>query len=504
MKSSRLFVFALLTVLSLIPPAIRAQQRSSSALRSLSLDDAINTALKRGEEVEIASGGVRAAEGAVDVATSGMLPQIGASAVYTRLLKSQYESSASSSNASSEPMSSTDSSVNRAIGNLFRNFPFGKENQWTLGLSATQNIFAGGRITAQREAAQARKRSAEIDLTAAEAQLALNVTQSYYDAELADTLVHIAQDALAQAEDIYKQTKLAFEVGSKAEFDALRAKVARDNQVPFLLQSQNDRSQAYYRLKQLLNLSLDDSLVLTTPVVDSVARFAMQSDTSEEQRASVRQAKENVTASEATIRIAEASRWPLISVSSAYAPVAYPNQFIPNNNDWLTNWTANLNISVPIYTGGNISGNVEQARGAYEQSIGRLQQAREAAALDARSSGDALATARANLQATASTASEASRAYEIASVRFTQGISTQIELDDARLQEEQSRANWARAVRNYQVARAKLALLKDLPVTAQFNAMPQGQMPQSSLQPSFTSPSGAQQSQSQQGAPQGQ
>src|SRR5207237_448463 len=84
------------------------------------------------------------------------------------------------------------------------------------------------------------------------------------------------------------------------------------------------------------------------------------------------------------VNMAQAARWPQISVSSTYSPVAYPDQFIPNNNDWLANWTAQLNISVPIYTGGNISGNVEQARGQLEQAEGRLEQARETAAFDAR------------------------------------------------------------------------------------------------------------------------
>lgn len=466
----QLFRIALLALTVAAPITVRAQV----ARHALSLDDAINTALHRGEEVQIAEAGVRSAEGSVESATSGMLPQVTASANYTRTLKSQYSTTSSGS--------SDTSAISKALSSLFKSFPFGKENSWTLGLSASQNIFTGGRLLAQRDAALARKRSADIDLTAAEAQMALNVTQSYYDAELSDTLVQISQDALKQAEDVYKQVQLAYEVGEKAEFDALRAKVARDNQIPALLQSQNDRAQAYYRLKQLLNYSLDDSLVLTTPVVDSLARFASLSDTSQDARAPVRQAKENISASDAQIRIAEAARWPQISISSAYAPVAYPNNFFPNNNEWLTNWTAALNISVPLYTGGNISGNVDQARAAREQASGRLEQAREAAAMDARTSLDALSTAKANLRSTASTASEAARAYEIARLRYTQGISTELELDDARLQEEQARANWARSVRNYQVARARLALLKDLPVSpSQISAPPQpASMPQSS------------------------
>jgi outer membrane protein len=422
------------------------------AIRVLSLDDAISTALGRGEEVDLAKGGVRSAEGNILVARSGMLPQISASAGYVQTIKSQY-----SGLSSLPPADST-------LKSLFSNLPFGKPNQWTLGLNVSENIFTGGRLIALSDAASARKHSADLDLTAAEAQLALNVTQSYYDAALADTLVIISEDALKQAEEIYRQTNLAYQVGEKAEFDALRTKVARDNQIPVVLQSQTDRAQAYYRLKQLLNYSLDDSLVLTTPVVDSQTRFASMSDTAADKRSSVIQAVENVNASNAQVRIAQSAHWPQISISSSYSPVAYPNNFFPNYNDWLTNWTASLNISIPIYTGGNIEGNVEAAEGNVEQANARLEQVREAAAMDARTALDALHSAEANLRSVASTASEASRAYDIAKVRFTQGISTEVELDDARIQEEQARANWARAVRNYQVARAKLHLLKDLPV----------------------------------------
>jgi len=448
----RAFFFAfLLVLLETVGHSVPVAAQSAIPI---SLDDAINTALHRGEEIDLAKGEVRSAEGNEMVARSGMLPQISASANYTRTLKSQY------SGLSSGP----DTGAAAALAGLFKNLPFGRLNAYTLGINASQNIFTGGRLIALQDAASARKHSADIDLTAAQAQLVLNVTQSYYDAILADTIVKISRDALAEADEVYRQTNLAYQVGEKAEFDALRAKVARDNQIPVVLQSEDNRAEAYYRLKQLLNYSLDDSLELTTPIVDSQARFTMMSDTATDQRASVRQAIDNVTASDAQVRIAQSAAWPQISLSSSYSPVAYPTNLFPNWNDWLTNWTAGISISVPIYTGGNIGGNVEVARAGVEQADARLLQTREAAAMDARTALNTLHSAEANLRSTAGTAAEAKRAYDIANVRFTQGISTEVELNDARIQEEQARANWASAVRNYQVARAKLSLLKDLPV----------------------------------------
>jgi outer membrane protein TolC len=75
-----------------------------------------------------------------------------------------------------------------------------------------------------------------------------------------------------------------------------------------------------------------------------------------------------------------------------------------------------------------------------------------------------LLQAREAWQASLGTAEQASRAYSIAEVRYREGISTQLELNDARILLEQAVVNRALAARNLQVARVKLALLPDLPL----------------------------------------
>jgi len=77
-----------------------------------------------------------------------------------------------------------------------------------------------------------------------------------------------------------------------------------------------------------------------------------------------------------------------------------------------------------------------------------------------------LTAARAAFDASAGTIEQAQRAYEIAEVRFRAGVSTQLELTDARLLLQQAEANRAQAARDLQVARARVALLPDLPLGA--------------------------------------
>jgi hypothetical protein len=104
------------------------------------------------------------------------------------------------------------------------------------------------------------------------------------------------------------------------------------------------------------------------------------------------------------------------------------------------------------------------AQGNLDQAVAQLQQTREVAALDARVALSALDQAQATWQASAGTAQQAARAYNIDQIRYREGISTQTDLSQSRLLLEQSLANRAQAARDLAVARVKLALLRDLPL----------------------------------------
>jgi hypothetical protein len=109
--------------------------------------------------------------------------------------------------------------------------------------------------------------------------------------------------------------------------------------------------------------------------------------------------------------------------------------------------------------------NVEQARL-------RLQQTRERAQVDARNTDLQLAAAVAAWEASAGTEEQAGRAYQIAEVRYREGLSTQTELNDLRIQLAQAQATRARAARDLQIARIRLALLPALPLDATAGAAP--------------------------------
>jgi outer membrane protein TolC len=173
------------------------------------------------------------------------------------------------------------------------------------------------------------------------------------------------------------------------------------------------------------------------------------------------------------VDIAHAQRLPSIALTSQYGRVAYPGGGLPGWSDFRQNWSIGVGLSIPLFTGGRIRGDELVARANLDEAELRLRQTTELAALDARSALAALAEAEAAWEASAGTADQANRAYTIAEVRYREGISAQVELSESRILLQQAQANRAQAARDLQVARVRLALLRDLPVGAGQGALTQ-------------------------------
>ncbi|HYC50760.1 MAG TPA: TolC family protein [Gemmatimonadaceae bacterium] len=467
----------------------------AAQVRTVSLEEAIALADRSSESIEIARAAVARANGQQIIARSQFLPQLNMQASYARTLASQFEgfsfggpdtNTFRSLCAPAIPPTATPAERQAALdqartcaavggGPDFSSVGFGALNQWTFGLQFSQSIFSGGRNTGMRTAAGAGRRVADIELTAQRAQNILEITQAYYNTVLADRLASIAEATVAMSDAVLRQTTRARQVGSTSEFELIRAQVARDNQVPVMLQRQSERTIAMLRLKQMLELPLDDSLVLTTSIddapvtpmavaMDTAARVA--GDTAVDSRATVRQSEANVRAQEGLLRAARADRWPNLSLTSGYQRLFFPQDVFPQFSDYRENWTIGVTANVALFSGGRIRGSVLQAQANLREARARHLQTREFAALDSRIALNQLAQAEAMFRASQGTAEQARRAYSIDEIRYREGISTQTDLTQSRLLVEQAMVNRAVAARDLAVARMRVALLKDLPLGA--------------------------------------
>ena len=271
-------------------------QQPAAAARVLTLDEALELAEPKSEQVTIATAGVTRAESQEQRVRSEWLPQVSAVAAYDRALASEFSGLFDSSGSSCIPFSVNSQAplqdrvaeIERALrdcppaANAFGggetrestdddlSLPFGQPNTYRVNLAFSQNIYTGGRLQAQQAQARLGRANAALALTSTRAQLALDVSQAYFDAMLADRLVVIAEETLAQAERTADQVRQQREAGRMAEFDLLRAQVARDTERPQVIRVRNERDLAYLRLKQLLDLPLDQPLQLVSTLEEPV------------------------------------------------------------------------------------------------------------------------------------------------------------------------------------------------------------------------------------------
>lgn len=478
---------------TMAPVAVTAQQQP--APRPLSLADALQLARKTSESVAIARAGEQRARGQVGQRRAALLPQLNTTLNWQKQLQNQFAAvAARSGNNGGGGGGNGDSLASNPITRIFAS-----KYNFNFGLTGSQPLFTGGRITSDLRAAKVARESAEIAISSADAQVQLDVTQAYYDALLTERLATIADSTLVQAERTLRQVQLTRTVGSTSEFELIRARVTRDNQRPQLLQARTNRESAMLRLRQLLDLPEGQSIVLTDSIAEvpvaaqpladapittvnvdaaqvlavdprvagSVARVVAASDTAARSRAAVRQAQKSVEVAQLQLKSTKAQRLPQLSATTTYQRLAYPANVLPRSlADFFPNWTVGIGLSYPLFTGGRVRNEIVAAEAGVAEARQRLKITEEGATLDAKLAALQLTEAEANWMASIGTAEQAQRAYAIAEVRFREGISTQLELSETRVQLQQALANRARAARDLQVARKRLELLPYLPLSA--------------------------------------
>lgn len=465
MRRSLALFAALLAAFLMIPLLLAAQEPARLAVdtlpRRLTLDEALRLAEGASETVGIARAARDRTVGEQRQARSGFLPQVGAGASYVRLLDSQF---------GDVEFESGDSTG----GNPFGDLPFGQPNTWNLGLSLQQTVF-DWRVVGRSRAAAAIRRTAELDLGVQRAQVVLDVATAYYDALLADRLVQIAESTLSQTERTLRDVELGHQVGTVPEYDVLRARVARDNQRPAVIQRRNDQEIAYIRLRQLLDLPQETPLVLASPIPsgDSLevtplpqvtAEFRESADTLGVLRAGVRASEEQVRAREGLYDEALGEALPVVSLGSDYGRIGFGSDVVPSWDRWVNDWSLSARVSLPLFTGGRLAGQREAAQADVRSAQLELRRAEELAVRDSVAVRRNVEAAEAAWSATRGTVAEAERAYQIAEIRFREGVSTQTELADARLAFERAGLTSATAARDVLVARLQESLLPWLPL----------------------------------------
>ncbi|MEN6412039.1 MAG: TolC family protein [Veillonellales bacterium] len=173
---------------------------------AMSLDDSITAALKNRPEIGQSKDSVDAAKVGVKVADSGHLPTV---------------------------------SVSGAEGWSDNNFPGTANNNWSVGISASWNLFDSGLTNAKvKEAKAAADKAAEQDKSTHDS-IELEVRQDYLSMKEAEQRIQTSSVAVDQAADALKIAEAKYQAGAGTNLDVMDAELD-------LTQAKTNHTQALY------------------------------------------------------------------------------------------------------------------------------------------------------------------------------------------------------------------------------------------------------------------
>jgi len=451
-------------LLAATPPARAQRPAAPTDTLYLSVEEAVTTGLRVGDEVRLSAALADIADAQLDLARASLLPQLRINSAYTRTFES----------ARSNAVSAV----------------FNQPNTYTLNGNLSQTLFQGGRLVATARAASSLAEASRLNAEERKALFIVEIQRAYLGALLSERLIQLQETNLQLASSRLTQVQQFQQAGRAAQYDVLRAKVERANIEPLAIQARNDRDLAHLELKRLLNIPVDRPLALTTTIDPAAAQTLVASylDTAAlPDRPALRSAELVARSRRLAITAARAEFMPTITaffqtgfqafppagvgfpaqrgfLDAASCPAGSPAGRICQNGGWFEDRSMGVQFSWPLFDGLRAKSAIELARAQTRIAELELRQEREQVSVEVALARAELRRAKSVFDARKETSSEANEAFRLASLRFNRGLSTQLEVSDAQLALLTAEGGEARAVYDLYLATAELARALGRPI----------------------------------------
>ena len=404
--------------------------------REVTLDGFLALVEQHSKELKLADQDVAMARAQQSEATSLALPHVSAQAVYNRNLRDTYMY-ADLGELTGEPGSIQKMRINY-------------DNEYAFGVTATQTIFSGQVFSAIKAAGQYRQLT-DFIYDATWQQLITGAKQAFSQTLLLEVVWEVAQDAEQNALENFEGVTRAYQSGLVSEFEMLQAEVRYKDAIPQTTAARRNYEVALVALKNLAGIPVDDELSLLGSLDECPP---MPTETPMDSVLAVRpdyrafQWEERLR--KTNVRAQQAAYFPSLAAVAAYNYSAQSNEWrLENENNSVT---VGLNLSIPIFQGGETRAKVRQARVDLEKARVRREQARQDIAKEAKSARLRMEEAAGRIESAHATLETARKAFSIAETTSRSGLTTQLQLKDSRIALDRATLNYYSAVFEYLVA----------------------------------------------------
>ena len=322
------------------------------------------------------------------------------------------------------------------------------------GASLSQLLFDFGHTYELTEAAHFRADAAGDRLRTARATVLLQVDRAYFDLLRAQAVARVAADTVNERQVAFHQITVLTKNQLKSSLDADFAQVNLSEAKLLQIEGESEVRNAEAELSTALGFSdaqhfvvQDEPLVLDLPASpDALVRLAQS------QRPELAALRAEQDASDRFARSQESARYPKITALAAagVSPVSDTAQVRR------TYYAAGVNVTVPIFTGGDLEAQAKEARLLAAASVQNFVDAQNTVDRDVRVAWEDVRTARERLDVTADLIQAATQEEKLANARYRLGTSSIVEFVQAQLSATQARLQAASARYDYQSGQALL------------------------------------------------
>ena len=285
---------------------------------------------------------------------------------------------------------------------------------------------------------------------------------SYYDVLLAAQQITVNEASVALLTAELQDQQRRFDAGTVPRFNVLRAEVAVANARPALIHARNDYRISKNNLSNLLGynlptnvwedipLHLTDSLDAAPYRIDLPVAIqdALQLRT---ELGALRKAEE---LSQENVVTAKAGYKPSIQIFGGYGDRS--SQFTNELTFTRYGWLAGAQMSWDIFDGMLTRGKIVQAKALNQKAKTQVDDKARQVELEVRTSYSTFVEAREVLESQLKVQEEAEESLRLAKARADAGTGTQLDVLDAETSLTQARTTNVQALRDYDVARARL------------------------------------------------
>lgn len=300
------------------------------------------------------------------------------------------------------------------------------EHGYTVGITALQPVFVGGKIVAGNRLAQVGVEAAELQAQMAERDGLEQVEETYWLVYGIDQKQHIIDDATALLDTLYQQVQVAVEAGLALPSDQMQVEMKRDEVARRQLQLRSGRLLARRALALAIGLTDVDSIMLADEpaAIDTLVTHDSTVVTAERRLLDLQ-----MQAAQLQRRMALADALPQIALGANYSYGHFQTNLL---RDGLGSKTGNgalfVTVSVPLTGWWETAHKLKQHDYAIEQARLDIDNLGTQLNLRTQQAYDQWAEAVALLQLQQRTAAHAKEAYRQAEVNYQAGLATMTEL----------------------------------------------------------------------------